>query len=120
MILVITIFCASFGLPSTTLGNKVENLKKFAVCDRINTTGVCEEYHLDSLSLENKRFAMKYCIVGKRCPTENRVGRCINFQGPDGLIFDQHYYSGTAKGYNWKPSSIKVTCKTVGGQYEES
>lgn len=91
----------------------------FAINDRIKTTGICEEYDLNALSDADKQLVVKYYLSGHRCPAEKRVGRCLGFKGPDGIAFDKHYYNGTAKGYDWEPSSIKVTCKNVGGKYED-
>lgn len=117
--LLLVVLCLLVGLPGVIRGEVQEKLKAFAICERIKTQGICEEYNLNALSLPDKQLVTKYCLSGRRCPAEKRVGRCLGFKGPDGIAFDKHYYSGTAKGYDWKPSCIEVTCKNVGGKYED-
>jgi len=107
------------GLSRNLLGESGKNLNSFAINDRINTVGVCEEYNLNSLTVSDQEFVKKYFPIGKRCPIENRVGRCIRAIDFDGMAFDVHYYSETAKGYDWERSSIEVTCKSRGGMYED-
>ena len=107
------------GLSTVIHGEPAKDLKSFAINDRIKTVGVCEEYNLNSLSASDKTFVKKYYPIGKRCSIGKRVGRCLGQKDPDGMNFDKHYYSGTAKGYDWEPSSIKVTCKSTGGKYED-
>ena len=107
------------GLSTVIHAEPANDLMSFAINDRIRIVGVCEEYDLNSLSASDKAFVTKYYPIGKRCPFEKRVGRCLGQKDPDGMTFDKHYYSGTAKGYDWEPSSIKVTCKITGGKYED-
>lgn len=106
------------GLSSVSHGESEKDLKSFAINDRIKAVGVCEEYNLNSLTASDKSLVTKYYPTGKRCPVEKRVGRCLGQKDPDGMTFDKHYYSGTAKGYDWEPSSIKVTCESAGGKYD--
>ena len=98
-------------------GGNDEESKRYAINDRIKSVGKCEEYDLNSLTASDKILVSKYYPSNKRCPNEKRVGICHKYKDPDGLAFDMHYYSGTAKGYDWESSSIKVTCKSVGGEY---
>jgi len=91
----------------------------FAINDMIETAAICEEYDLNELSDSDAQLVLKYYKSGHRCPAENRVGRCIGFKAPGGIPFDKHYYHGTAERYDWEPSSIKVTCKNVGGKYKD-
>lgn len=59
----------------------------------------------------------KYCTRGTSCPEEKRIGRCLKFKDPDGIISDKHYYSGTTKNHKLQPSFIKETCINNGGSF---
>ena len=112
-------FVSFVMFSSVVQGGNDEGSKRYAINDRIKTVGMCEEYDLNSLTKSDKKLVTKYYPAGKRCPIEKRVGVCHKYKGPDGIAFDMHYYSGTAKGYNWESSSIKVTCKHVDGEYKD-
>ena len=105
------------GLSTVIYGASEGDLEFIAVNNRIKVVGVCEEYNLQLLTASDKAFVTKYYPTGKRCPIENRVGRCIGSKTTDGMVFDKHYYRETAKGYDWEPNSIKVTCKRTSGKY---
>jgi len=98
-------------------GNTKGNQDEFLICDRIQKQGICEEYRLNSLSASDKQLMTKYCSRGTGCPEEARIGRCLKFKDPDGIISDKHYYNGVTKKRNLQPSFIKETCINNGGKF---
>lgn len=113
------ITCVTFFLMFTgSVYGRSSEAKGFAICERIEKQGICEEYRLNTLSASDKRLITKYCTAGERCPDENRIGRCIRYKDPDDLVFDKHYYFGTEKKHDWNASSIEETCINSGGKYE--
>lgn len=105
------------GLTGMAYGNSKGNQDELMICDRIQKQGICEEYRLNSLSASDKQLMTKYCIRGTGCPEEARVGRCLKFKDPDGIISDKHYYSEVTKKRNLQPSFIKETCINNGGKF---
>ncbi|PTN12367.1 hypothetical protein [Nitrosomonas aestuarii] len=106
-------------LTSVAYAGSGEDPKAFVICERIKRQSICEEYRLNMLSASDRQLITKHCITGKRCPDENRIGRCIRYQDPDGLVFDKHYYVGSKKKHDWNASTIKETCIQSGGKYED-
>ncbi len=95
--------------------NEDEN---FVICERIKRQSICEEYRLSSLSDSDRQLITKHCTTGQRCPDNDRVGRCIRYKDPDGLVFDKHFYQGSKKMHDWNASSIEETCVQHGGKFE--
>ena len=106
-------------LTATVHGSSGENPSAFVICERIKRQSICEEYRLSTLSATDHQLITKHCTVGKRCPDENRIGRCIRYTDPDGLVFDKHYYRGSKKKHDWSSSTIEETCIQSGGKYED-
>jgi len=100
-------------------GLREENPKGFVICERIKRQGICEEYRLNTLSATDKQLITKHCTVGARCPTEDRIGYCVRYKDPDGLVFDKHYYRGTGKKHDWDATTIEETCINSGGKFFE-
>ncbi|HBV21832.1 MAG TPA: hypothetical protein PKM20_07775 [Nitrosomonas sp.] len=114
--IVFILFCVM--LTSTAYSSSDEDPKAFVICERIKRQSICEEYRLNRLSASDRQLITRHCTTGKRCPGENRIGRCIRYQDPDGLVFDKHYYLGSKK-HDWNASTIKETCIQSGGKYED-
>lgn len=105
------------GFTGIAHGNSRSSPDEILICDRIQRQGLCEEYRLHSLSTADKQLMTKYCTRGTSCPEEKRIGRCLKFKDPDGIISDKHYYSGTTKNHKLQPSFIKETCINNGGSF---
>ncbi|MCB1985807.1 MAG: hypothetical protein H6936_03025 [Burkholderiales bacterium] len=109
-----------FVLPAgTAYGSSGEDPKAFVICERIKRQSICEEYRLSSLSAADRQLITKHCTTGARCPDENRIGRCVRYTDPDGLVFDKHYYRGSGKKHDWDATTIEETCIQSGGKYED-
>lgn len=104
---------------SSAHGSSGEDPKAFVICEHIKRQSICEEYRLSSLSASDRQLITKHCTPGARCPEENRIGRCIRYQDPDGLVFDKHYYQGSKKKHDWDATTIEETCIQSGGRYED-
>ena len=106
------------GFTGVANGNSRSSPDEILICDRIQRQGLCEEYRLHSLSAADKQLMTKYCTRGTSCPEGERIGRCLKFKDPDGIISDKHYYnSGTTKNRNLQPSFTKETCIHNGGSF---
>ena len=91
----------------------------FVICERIKRQSICEEYRLSALSDSDRILITKHCTTGQRCPDNDRIGRCIRYKDPDGLVFDKHFYQGSKKIHDWNASSIEETCVQHGGKFED-
>ena len=107
------------------------SLARVDSCDLRALFGTCREYELSELDDWYREYVESACpsnrrgdLVGvyrkeTRCPTEGRVARC------EGMIedpaeryeYDKHYYAGTADGYDWEASNVRVTCEGVSGHF---
>ncbi len=90
----------------------------FAVCERIKRQSICEEYRLSTLSDLDRQLIAKHCTTGERCPDNDRIGRCIRYKDPDGLVFDKHFYQGSKKKHDWNAATIEETCVQHNGKFE--
>ncbi|SER49316.1 hypothetical protein SAMN05421690_103112 [Nitrosomonas sp. Nm51] len=106
-------------LATAAHGSAGENPSAFVICERIERQSICEEYRLSTLSATDRQLITKHCTVGNRCPDKNRIGRCIRYTDPDGLVFDKHYYYGSKKKHDWNAATIEETCIQSGGKYED-
>ncbi len=100
-------------------------------CDLRALFGTCVEYSLSELGDWYRDHVEHACLKNRRgelfgvyrkdshCPAEDRVARC------EGMIedpaeryeYDKHYYTGTAEGYAWETTNVKVTCENVSGRF---
>lgn len=106
------------GFTGVAHGNPRSSPDEILICDRIQRQGLCEEYRLHNLSAADRQLMTKYCTRSdKSCPNEQRIGQCLKFKDPDGIISDKHYYSTATKNRNSEPSFIKETCINNGGSF---
>ena len=110
------LFILSAGSAHSRSG---EDPRAFVICERIKRQSICEEYRLSTLSASDRQLITKHCTTGARCPDENRIGRCIRYTDPDGLVFDKHYYRGSKKKHDWDATTIEETCIQSGGKFED-
>ncbi|SES68784.1 hypothetical protein SAMN05216326_10215 [Nitrosomonas marina] len=118
-LLFIAYIMLSMLLAGAANSSASEDPSAFVICDRIKRLSICEEYRLSTLSATDRQLITKHCTVGERCPDENRIGRCIRFTDPDGLVLDKHYYRGSKKKHDWDASTIEETCIQSGGKFED-
>jgi len=103
------------------------------ICDLRHVFGTCKEYDPKRLSSDAEDFYRSRCtdheyggksgkyFEGRRCPVEDRVGACLGTKVgymPDDWRYNEYYYTGTSKDFNWEPEGFSEACKESGGELE--
>lgn len=115
---VLVLLTSSLLMGLISVAYSQTNAKGTAMCDRIEKQGVCEEYQLSALTRADKEIILKYCTSDTLCPEQDRVGQCINYKDPDGVVFDKYYYHNAGNREDWQLDFVEETCINNNGKYK--